>query len=209
MPVRGHITCLEISPNRPERTNGKKKQPWKTLQNSGNARFFRMARKKTRPEILRLLETLRKPWENQRLRPSGRQAPGSGAMRPPAARPEITMAYLGNHWKMNVFSCPGSCNTVRSAESLCAAWEILWLLENLGNRWKTCFLHVWQNHFQRVRMGCPVRCAEKLEWSLQGRHRKSVNPNATMSGNDVRNSGRSARPRPPPTHLSFPIAIPK
>ena len=33
---------------------------------------------------------------------------------------------------MNVFACPGRWDTVQSAESLCAAWEILWLLENLG-----------------------------------------------------------------------------
>ena len=171
--------------------------------------MFSHSKKKTEPEILRLLEILQKPCKNERFQQPGRRVPGREAMRPPAARPEITMAYLGNHWKMNVFSCPGSCNTVRSAESLCAAWEILWLLENLGNHWKTCFLHVWQNHFQPVRMGCPVRCPEKMEWSLQGRRRKSVNPSATMSGNDVRNSGRSARPRPPPTPLSWQRAIPK
>ena len=70
--------------------------------------------------------------------------------------------------------------------------------KTLENHWKASFLHVWQKHFQRVRMVCPVRCPEELEWALPGRRRKSVNPSATMSGNDVRNSGRSARPRPPP-----------
>ena len=58
-----------------------------------------MARKNTEPEILRLLETLPKPWKTQRLRPRGRQVPGSEAMRPPAARQGITMPYHGNHWK--------------------------------------------------------------------------------------------------------------
>ena len=64
-------------------------------------------------------------------------------------------------------------------------------------------LHVWQKHSQRVRMVCPVRCPGRLEWALLGRHRKSVDPGATMSGNDVRNSGRSARPRPPPRELAL------
>ena len=77
-----------------------------------------------------------KPLENERFQQPGRRVPGREAMRPPAARPEITMHTLEIIGKMNVFSCPGSCNTVRSAESLCAAWEILWLLENLENRWK-------------------------------------------------------------------------
>ena len=129
---------------------------------------------------------------------------------PPAARPGITMPYHENHWGINSFrmSRQMECSAFR-----CVPLPRMRTLMVLGNPWKTTgkarFLHVWQKHFQRERMGCPVRCPEKLEWSLQGRRRKSVNPSATMSGNDVRNSGRSARPRPPPTPLSLQIAIPK
>ena len=83
----------------------------------------------------------------------------------------------------------------------------------IGEHWKSMekhdVLYVWLEHLQRMRMGCRVRRPETLEWSLQGRRRKSENPSATMSGNDVRNSGRSARPRPPPTPLSWQRAIPK
>ena len=82
-------------------------------------------RKKTSQEILRLLEILQNHWKKQRFQQPGRQVPGSEAMRTPAARPGITMPYLENQWKIIVFACPDRCNTVQSAESLCAAWEIL------------------------------------------------------------------------------------
>ena len=82
------------------------------------------SKKKDKPEILRLLETLRKPLEKQRFQQPGRQMPGKEAMRPPAARPGITTPYHENHWKIKVFACLGRWNTVHSAESLCAAWEI-------------------------------------------------------------------------------------
>ena len=68
---------------------------------------FRLPRKKQRPEILRLLEILQNPWEKQRFQQPGRQVPGSEAMRPPAARPGITMPYHENHWEIIGFCMSG------------------------------------------------------------------------------------------------------
>ena len=87
--------------------------------------------------------------------------PGREAMRPPAARPEITMAYLGNRWKMNVFACAGGCNTVRSAESLCAAWGILRLLENLGNHWENMLFACVAEPFPTGAYGVPRALSRK------------------------------------------------
>ena len=83
--------------------------------------MFSHSKKKTEPEILRSLEILQKPWENKRFQQPGRRVPGREAMRPPAARPEITVPYHEIIRKSLVFACPGRCNTVQSAESLCAA----------------------------------------------------------------------------------------
>ena len=89
---------------------------------------------------------------------------------------------LENLWKINVFSnLEGKCQEVKRCAPRGAARNhnaIPW--KTMENHW---FLHVWLEHFQRMRMGCRVRCPETLEWSLQGRRRKSVNPSATMSGN--------------------------
>ena len=111
----------------------RKGQLWKTSENSGETSVLRLPRKKEMPKTLRLLEILRNPWKNQRFQQPGRQVPGREAMRPPAARPGITVPYHENHWKMNAFAHPGRWNTVHSAESLCETSEILRLLENLQN----------------------------------------------------------------------------
>ena len=81
-------------------------------------------------------KTLQKPWKNKRLRLSGRQAPGSGAMRPPAARPGITMPYHGNHWETISFSMFGQiaydafcCVPLRRMENLMVIgkpWRTQW-----------------------------------------------------------------------------------
>ena len=94
--------------------------------------------RKNNPGILWLLETLRKPWElnvfsnlEGKCQEEKRCAPPRRAQRSQCH----TMKIIG---KSLVFACPGRCNTVQSAESLCAAWEILWLLENL---WKPMGKH--------------------------------------------------------------------
>ena len=96
------------------------------------------SKKKNKPEILRLLETLRKPWKIN-ISATWKASARKRSDAPPPRRAQgsqcHTMKIIG---KSLVFACPGRCNTVQPAESLCAAWEILWLLENL---WKPLGKH--------------------------------------------------------------------
>ena len=136
--------------------------------------------------------------------------PGREAMRPPRRAQESqchTMKIIG---KSMVFACPGRWNAVHSAASLCAAWEILWLLEILGKPLEKQAFCMCGRNISNGYVWCDP-CAVQKNWNgpCRGRRRKSVNLSATTSGNDVRNSGRSARPRPPPTPLSWQNASPK
>ena len=85
-------------------------------------------------EILWLLENLGKPWKKQRLRPPGRQVPGSEAMRPPAARPGITMPYLENHWKTIGFCMFGQ---IAYDAFCCVPLRRMGNLMVIGKPWKT------------------------------------------------------------------------
>ena len=69
--------------------------------------MFSHSKKKTEPEILWLLENPSKAWENERFQQPGRRVPGREAMRPPAARPDITMPYHENHWESKCFCMSG------------------------------------------------------------------------------------------------------
>ena len=52
------------------------------------------------------MENLRKPWKHG-FEQRGRQVPGKETMRPPAARPGITMTYYENHLSNKGFCTSG------------------------------------------------------------------------------------------------------
>ena len=118
------------------------------------------------------MEILRKAWKNERFQQPGRRVPGREAMRPPAARPGITMPYYKTIGKINVFACPGSWNMMHSAESLCAAWKNLRLLENLENRWKTCFFACVAETFPTGTYGVSRALSRKIGMGPAGEAQK-------------------------------------
>ena len=122
--VQLHITCLEISPNRPEPPNVKKIQPRKTFKTM-EIHAFPAWREKNKARNLMVIGNYSKTLENEHFQQPGRQVPGSEVMRPPAARPGITMPYYGNHWKINGFCMSGQiaycafcCVPLRRMENL-------------------------------------------------------------------------------------------
>ena len=71
---------------------------------------------------------------NQRLRPPGRQVPGSEAMRPPAARPGITMPYHEIHWKTIGFCMFGQ---IAYGAFCCVPLRRVGNLMVIGKPWET------------------------------------------------------------------------
>ena len=107
---------------------------WKSM-------FFSHGKKGYRAKNLTVIGNPLKTLENQRLRPPGRQVPGSEAMRPPAARPGITMPYNGNHWEIIGFCMFGQiaygafrCVPLRRMENLMVIGKPCKSLEKRGFR---------------------------------------------------------------------------
>ena len=124
-----HITCLEIGPNRPKHANAKKKTAPGNLAKTLENHAFPHAKKKTKPENLTVIGNPQKTLEKSTFAATWKASARKRSDAPPAARPGITMPYYKIIAKIKVFACPGSWNMMHSAESLCAAWEILRLLE--------------------------------------------------------------------------------
>ena len=89
-------------------------------------------------------------------------------MRPPAARPDITMPYHENRWELLFLHVQADAIRCSPLSPSAPHGKSYGYWKTFENHWKTSFLHVWQKHFQRVRMVCPVRCTEKLEWPCRG-----------------------------------------
>ena len=76
-------------------------------------------------------------------------------MRPPAARPEITMAYLGNHWKMNVFHVRAAairCGPLSPSAPPGKSYGYCKTLKIIG---KTCFFACVAGTFSTDAYGVP------------------------------------------------------